>query len=191
VLDHTRRQHQTKDPFGSNAYTATESTAGLHVIHRCVLIDCWTIAELREVVASLEVATVVVDLEPLLIDWAAHDDQLSNALVSFATDVLQRGQSLLVISNARRRLPSVVCVRGRLVRIICRAKKPWQLRLFRACRRPLMVVGDQLLTDGLLAWRLGVPFVRWRPRTSVPWWPKFQSQAGRLIGPVLFRIEDQ
>jgi predicted HAD superfamily phosphohydrolase YqeG len=47
-------------------------------------------------------------------------------------------------------------------RMVSRGNKPWttrrRLRL-RGSSAPLVVVGDQVLTDGLLAWRLGATFL--------------------------------
>ena len=43
-------------------------------------------------------------------------------------------------------------------RMVSRGNKPWTTRRrlgLRGVHKPIIVVGDQLLTDGLLAWRLG------------------------------------
>ena len=49
-----------------------------------------------------------------------------------------------------------------VARMISRGNKPWttrrRLRL-RGSDAPVVVVGDQVLTDGLLAWRLGATFL--------------------------------
>ncbi len=47
-------------------------------------------------------------------------------------------------------------------RMISRGNKPWTTRRrlgLRGSSAPLVVVGDQVLTDGLLAWRLGATFL--------------------------------
>ena len=44
---------------------------------------------------------------------------------------------------------------------IPRARKPWVVRDLRNLPVPRAVVGDQILTDGLLAWRLQSPFIQW------------------------------
>ncbi len=57
------------------------------------------------------------------------------------------------------------------------ARKPWTRGIPRLPTPGGWVVcGDQLVTDGLLAWRLRAPFVHYvdaalRP----PWWPRLQS----------------
>lgn len=45
-----------------------------------------------------------------------------------------------------------------VTRIVSRGNKPWTTRRrlgLRGVQSPIVVVGDQVLTDGLLAWRLG------------------------------------
>ncbi len=76
-----------------------------------------------------------------------------------------------LVNNALDRfeaLPSVVRVialsngppRG-VPRMISRGNKPWTTRRRLGLPRgaPIIVAGDQLLTDGLLAWRLGATFL--------------------------------
>jgi hypothetical protein len=52
-----------------------------------------------------------------------------------------------------------------MVRVAERAMKPWlpdrSRRNLTADIASFAVCGDQLLTDGLLAWRLGAPFIHW------------------------------
>lgn len=48
------------------------------------------------------------------------------------------------------------------------------------------VVGDQVLTGGLLAWRLGVPFYYWHSPSRVSWWPRAQRAAGTLLEWAIF-----
>jgi hypothetical protein len=50
------------------------------------------------------------------------------------------------------------------------------------------VVGDQVATDGVLAWRLGYAFVHYTPDIRrVPLGPRLMRQVGRPILPLLFR----
>lgn len=49
-----------------------------------------------------------------------------------------------------------------VARLVSRGNKPWTTRRrlgLRRDRRPIVVIGDQVLTDGLLAWRLGATFL--------------------------------
>ena len=46
--------------------------------------------------------------------------------------------------------------------MISRGNKPWTTRRrlgLRGMETPVIVVGDQILTDGVLAWRLGATFL--------------------------------
>lgn len=56
-------------------------------------------------------------------------------------------------------------------------------------RRPIVVVGDQWLMDGLPAWWLGARFVRWHHTGPNPWWAKLQQLAGQLLVRPLYRPE--
>ena len=50
----------------------------------------------------------------------------------------------------------------RVPRMVSRGNKPWTTRGrlgLRGSRIPIVVVGDQVLTDGLLAWRLRATFL--------------------------------
>ncbi len=60
---------------------------------------------------------------------------------------------MIVITNGARR---------GVDRMICRGNKPWTSRRrlgLRTADREVWVVGDQVLTDGILAWRLGARFI--------------------------------
>jgi predicted HAD superfamily phosphohydrolase YqeG len=49
-----------------------------------------------------------------------------------------------------------------VARMVSRGNKPWTTRRrlgLRGSSAPVVVVGDQVLTDGLLAWRLGATFL--------------------------------
>jgi hypothetical protein len=50
------------------------------------------------------------------------------------------------------------------------------------------VIGDQVLTDGLLGYRLGFTFLHWDPRLAgVPPGPRLMHLFGRLARPLVFR----
>jgi len=67
------------------------------------------------------------------------------------------------------------------------AGKPLRTAPYRGLPRPAAVVGDQLLTDGLLARRLGCAFLHWDPPLDgVPAGPRVLRLLGRLARPVLF-----
>ena len=76
-------------------------------------------------------------------------------------------------------------------RLVSRGNKPWTTRRrlgLRGTRTPIVVVGDQVLTDGLLAWRLRAAFLflvtddeSEAPRQAI------MRRMGRIVDRVLFR----
>jgi predicted HAD superfamily phosphohydrolase YqeG len=83
----------------------------------------------------------------------------SEEFVTLANHTIDRFEAhpavnrVIVLSNgAQRGVP----------RLVARGNKPWTTRHRLGLRRSdrVWVVGDQVLTDGVLAWRLGAPFVQ-------------------------------
>ena len=76
-------------------------------------------------------------------------------------------------------------------RLVSRGNKPWTTRRrlgLRGNRAPVVVVGDQVLTDGLLGWRLRATFLhlviddqKEAPRQAI------MRRVGRLLVGMLFR----
>jgi predicted HAD superfamily phosphohydrolase YqeG len=77
-------------------------------------------------------------------------------LVNSAIDRVEANPSIsrvIALSNGAQR---------EVARMVSRGNKPWTTRrrlVLRGSSAPLVVVGDQVLTDGLLAWRLGATFL--------------------------------
>ncbi len=99
-------------------------------------------------------------------------------------------QVVLFLTNSRRvatqvpRRPELRCAFRH------RARKPWTWHLPALARggHGWAVCGDQLLTDGLLAWRLRAPFVHLvQPEYEAPWWPRVQARADQCIIRLFFR----
>ncbi len=76
------------------------------------------------------------------------------------------------------------------IRIVTAARKPWRTKYLHNEPRPVAVVGDQVLTDGLLAWRLRASFLQWQVAGPMPPWPRLQRRLGRIAAPFLFKDED-
>ena len=78
------------------------------------------------------------------------------AVVNAAIDRLESHPSVarvIALTNGPER---------QVTRLVSRGNKPWTSRKrlgLRRSRTPIVVVGDQVLTDGLLAWRLQAPFL--------------------------------
>ena len=78
-------------------------------------------------------------------------------------------------------------VPGVQVIYLASAGKPLRTAPYQDLPRPGAVVGDQLATDGLLAFRLGFTFLHWDPPlTGVPPGPRVLHRLGRLARPLFF-----
>lgn len=153
----------------------------------------------RHVVASIQcladavhhsgAATVVVDVEPLLAGWHTPSEavvagaaEICSAIGSVARNV----RCIVFTSNSRRELPRLPHGNVIATRVVPAARKPWRTDYLRYCPRPLIVVGDQLITDGLLAWRVRAAFLHWLHAGSIPWWPRLQAAIGRIVCSIFF-----
>ena len=89
--------------------------------------------------------------------------------------------------NSPRRL-SVALDVAPLVRYLAAAGKPVRVAPYRDLPRPGVAIGDQLATDGMLAWRLGFAFLHLRlPLDPVPLGPQLMNHLGRPLRRLLFR----
>ena len=73
-------------------------------------------------------------------------------------------------------------------RLVSRGNKPWTTRRRLGLTGDVVVVGDQILTDGVLAWRLGAAFVHLVIDDSAE--PPDQSRLrrrGKWLAPLLFK----
>lgn len=139
------------------------------------------------VLAAARAASVVLDAQPLLVDWTGSQvpervEAMVAALVRCPTV-----RSVVVASNANE-LAVVWPAEGMpAAMVIDGARKPWRTAYTGELPRPVVVVGDQVLTDGLLAWRIGATFVHWRHHGLVPAWPRIQQLLGRWPRRLVFR----
>ena len=121
---------------------------------RSTLIRADSPEDVTAAIIELDAASVIADVEPLACMWGSDDRALLDGTAT-VLHALERAPSLVevVFVTNSRRVPSVRCTEhAPLSDGYCsHARKPWiDLAQFRALQRPLVVVGDQLLTDGLL-----------------------------------------
>lgn len=139
-------------------------------------------------VRGLSARTVIFDVEPLVAYWDSGQDALDRgmALVAGQVAAVPGVQVVCFATNSVRR-PSRVpdCAGVRIVYLAC-AGKPVRTGSYGGFPRPGVVVGDQVATDGVLAWRLGYAFVRYRPPGRVPAGPRVMNGIGWLVRPLLF-----
>lgn len=162
------------------------------LLRRCrrLTVDDWTDAV--EALRTTRCATAVVDVEPVTAPWRSSSKELSDGLITAlaeldkATDI----QRIVFLTNSRR-VPADGLLASSAAVYVARARKPWRLGALADATPPIAVIGDQLLTDGLVAWRLGLQgasaiFLHWQcPKTF--WWPRLQHATGSCVQPLLFR----
>ncbi|GAA1693083.1 hypothetical protein GCM10009765_48070 [Fodinicola feengrottensis] len=155
-------------------------------------VDCHRltepIASLQRVV-DLAPRTVIFDVEPLVAYWDTDEAALragvKSALEAMAT--MPTALTVCFATNSRRRLTVAPAHPGISVSYVASAFKPFRTALFRGLPRPGVVVGDQIATDGVLAWRLGFTFIHYRPiLAAAPVGPKIMNGLGQAFRPFLF-----
>jgi hypothetical protein len=135
--------------------------------------------------------TAMIDVEPLVATWGSSANTLATGLGRIEARAERLSQlSILVFMTNSRRGRLLPLPAGRVsVSYVSSAGKPWRLDALRQCPDPIVVIGDQILTDGLLAWRLrsrGARFIHVSTE-HCPWWPRIQACIGSLLGPILFK----
>ena len=149
-------------------------------------------------VGELSVRTLIVDIEPLVSWWDSRQESLDWGLAMVVGKVrtLPSVRVLIFSTNSDRRpssLPSGAGPAGRNIEVVylASAGKPMLMARYRDLPRPGAVLGDQVPTDGLLAWRLGFTFLHYQPQLDdVPLGPRLLHRIGRLAVPLLFSRGD-
>jgi predicted HAD superfamily phosphohydrolase YqeG len=147
--------------------------------------------EMLDHLRRLAPRTVVFDVEPLVAYWDTDQATLATGVATILRQVLGGVANVEVVvfaTNSSRRLPAnTSAARHPTMRYLAGAAKPLRTAPYLDLPRPGVVVGDQVATDGLLAWRLGYSFLHYRPpRGSVPAGPRIMNLLGRPLRPVLF-----
>jgi predicted HAD superfamily phosphohydrolase YqeG len=150
------------------------------------------LTELRGVLArarELSVRTMIFDVEPLVAWWDTSQQALDQGIAEITgqLDQVPEVRVVLFATNSAR-LPSVLpSVPGVRVDYLASAGKPLRTGPYRGLPEPGAVIGDQVPTDGLLAYRLGFTFLHWDPRLAgVPVGPRLMHLLGRLARPLFF-----
>lgn len=133
-------------------------------------------------------AAILVDLEGTLVEFGPTVDAVIRAVSSFDSAVSESGidvDKVHYVSNLNFRVP--VGLPG-FERIHVKANKPFFIppKLFLDHGPKTFVIGDQYLTDGLLAWRFGFSFALTGRCGREPLWPRVQRSAGRCLCPLFF-----
>lgn len=148
------------------------------------------LGEVSRQVAKLSARTMILDVEPMVAYWDGERTELDQGIAQVLGEVaaIPGLQVVCFATNSARRpsaLPDPPHVR---VTYLASAGKPLRTAPYRGFPRPGVVVGDQVVTDGTLAWRLGYTFVLYgTPPGSVPLGPRLMGAGGQLLRPLLFR----
>ena len=138
-------------------------------------------------IAQLSVRTAIFDVEPMIASWDSSQQTLDRG-IAWAVGRVSAIPGLTVVcfaTNSARRPSALPATAG--VTYVASARKPLRTRPFLGLPRPGVVIGDQVLTDGLLAKRLGYAFLHYRPRIgSMPTGTLLLYGFGALLRPVLF-----
>jgi hypothetical protein len=147
-------------------------------------------ADLFAAARELAVRTMIFDVEPLVTPWHSSQESLDRGLGRILADVRTvPSVRIVVFATNSARSPSVVpSGDGIQVRYLASAEKPLRIAPYQGLPRPGAVAGDQLPTDGALAYRLGFTFLHYVPQLSgVPLGPGLMHRWGELVRPLLFR----
>jgi predicted HAD superfamily phosphohydrolase YqeG len=135
--------------------------------------------------------TVVFDVEPLVARWDTDHASLVagvwRIIDRIAVDVAGV-QVVAFATNSRRRLTIAESFGTVRLMYLAAAAKPFRTAPYRHLPFPGLMVGDQVATDGVLAWRLGYAFLHvWPLPAWVPLGPRIMNHLGRPLRPFLFK----
>jgi hypothetical protein len=151
------------------------------------------LTELSDVLArasELSARTLIFDVEPLVAWWDTSQQALDQGIAGIVAqlDQVPAVRDVMFATNSARRPSALPPVPGVRVSYLASAGKPLRTGPYRGLPGPGAVIGDQVLTDGLLGYRLGFTFLHWDPRLAgVPPGPRLMRLLGRLGRPLVFR----
>jgi predicted HAD superfamily phosphohydrolase YqeG len=140
--------------------------------------------------AELAAQTIIFDVEPFVASWNSSQESLDRGVAHVVSQVsaLPGARVVCFATNSARRPTRLPASAGILVEYLASARKPLRTRPYRDLPRPGVVIGDQAVTDGVLANRLGYTFLHYCPEVpSVPLGPRLLNQLGRIVVLSLFR----
>jgi len=149
-----------------------------------------TEADLFAKARELSVRTIIFDVEPLVAYWHGGQKSLDQGVARILGEVkaVPSVRAVVFATNSARRPTALPACDGIQVRYLAQAGKPLRTAPYRDLPRPGAVAGDQLPTDGILAYRLNFSFLHYMPPlTGVPLGPDLMHRWGEVVRPVLFR----
>ena len=134
--------------------------------------------------------TLLFDVEPLVAYWDSGQQALDEGLTRVLAEAAAvPGVVVVCFSTNSLRRPSVSLAHpGVRVVYLAAARKPFRLAPYQSFPTPGALIGDQVLTDGILARRLDYEFVHYEPELGrLPRGPWLMNRFGRLARPLLSR----
>jgi predicted HAD superfamily phosphohydrolase YqeG len=148
------------------------------------------LTELFAKARELSVRTMIFDVEPLVAPWHSSQESLDRGMAHILGDITAVPSVRVVVfaTNSARR-PSIVPTYDDVeVRYLASADKPLRTAPYHGLPQPGAVAGDQIPTDGVLAYRLRFTFLHYIPQLAdVPLGPALMHRWGELVRPLVFR----
>jgi hypothetical protein len=145
--------------------------------------------ELLSGVEALSPKTVIFDVEPLVASWNTGSSELTGGVERIAAKLsaISGIEFIGFVTNSRRHIPVTGQAGGPRVFFASSAHKPLLTGPYHRLPRPGVVVGDQLATDGIFAWRLGFVFLHYQPGAGEsPAGVRIMNLTGSLLRPLFF-----
>ncbi len=145
--------------------------------------------ELPRLVGELSARTILLDVEPLVAAWDGTQDALERGITRVLDQVgaVPGVRAVCFTTNSNRQPSALPRVPGIEVSYLVSARKPVRTAPYARLPAPGVVVGDQVMTDGLLARRLGYAFLHYRHPQPAPVGPRLLGACGRVARPLVFR----
>jgi predicted HAD superfamily phosphohydrolase YqeG len=152
-----------------------------------------TLGDALRVARECSAKTLLFDVEPLVAYWDSGQQALDEGLTRVLAEAAAvPGVLVVCFSTNSLRRPSVSLARpGVRVVYLAAARKPFRLAPYQDFPTPGALIGDQVLTDGILARRLAYEFVHCEPELPrIPRGPWLMNQGGRLALPLVKRLNN-
>ncbi len=145
--------------------------------------------DLPRLLADLSPQTLVLDIEPLVTPWNGSQEALDLGIARVAGQLasLPGLLAMCFATNSARQPSQLPSIPGIQVSYVLSARKPLHLGPYAKLPQPGVVIGDQIMTDGLLARRLGYAFLHYRHPQGEPIGPRVLDGCGQLLRPLVFR----
>ena len=148
-----------------------------------------TVGDVLQRARDLSPRTVIIDVEPLVAWWDSGQELLDSGVASMVGQLggLTGLSVLCFATNSARRPSHVPAGEAAQVVYLASAAKPIQVTPYQSLPAPGVVIGDQILTDGILARRLGYAFLHYSPDpAAMPVGPRLLRYCGSLVLPLMF-----